>query len=117
MFKLGRDVNVCVNEREIGVFWFCSCNFFVVFYLGMYLIDLVFIEEGILNFIEEGFVNFFKMRMVGGNFISSLFLVILVVYGEEVKVMKVIVYFLILRGKRWWLLGLMFDVGRLRGFG
>ena len=34
-------------------------------YLGMYLTDLAFIEEGTPNFTEEGLVNFSKMRMVG----------------------------------------------------
>lgn len=106
-----------MNEREIGAFWSCSCNPPAVPYLGMYLTDLAFIEEGTPNFTEEGLVNFSKMRMVGGNFISSLFLVTSVAYGEEAKVMKVTVYFLTSRGKRWWPLSLMPDVGRLRGFG
>lgn len=62
-----------VNELENGVCWFCSCNPPAVPYLGMYLTDLAFIEEGTPNFTEEGLVNFSKMRMVGGNFIISLF--------------------------------------------
>ncbi|KAK7496823.1 hypothetical protein BaRGS_00011803, partial [Batillaria attramentaria] len=33
-------------------------------YLGMYLTDLSFIEEGTPNFTEEGLVNFSKMRMI-----------------------------------------------------
>uniref|UniRef100_A0A3Q3WPI4 Ras protein-specific guanine nucleotide-releasing factor 2a n=1 Tax=Mola mola TaxID=94237 RepID=A0A3Q3WPI4_MOLML len=33
-------------------------------YLGMYLTDLAFIEEGTPNFTEEGLVNFSKMRMI-----------------------------------------------------
>lgn len=45
----------------------CSCNPPAVPYLGMYLTDLAFIEEGTPNFTEEGLVNFSKMRMVGLN--------------------------------------------------
>ncbi|ESP05610.1 hypothetical protein LOTGIDRAFT_181403 [Lottia gigantea] len=33
-------------------------------YLGMYLTDLSFIEEGTPNFTDEGLVNFSKMRMI-----------------------------------------------------
>lgn len=33
-------------------------------YLGLYLTDLSFIEEGTPNFTEEGLLNFSKMRMV-----------------------------------------------------
>ena len=33
-------------------------------YLGMYLSDLSFIEEGTNNITEDGLVNFSKMRMV-----------------------------------------------------
>lgn len=33
-------------------------------YLGMYLTDLSFIEEGTPNFTQEGLLNFSKMRMV-----------------------------------------------------
>uniref|UniRef100_A0A8C6EI69 Ras protein specific guanine nucleotide releasing factor 2 n=1 Tax=Microcebus murinus TaxID=30608 RepID=A0A8C6EI69_MICMU len=40
------------------------CNPPAVPYLGMYLTDLAFIEEGTPNFTEEGLVNFSKMRMI-----------------------------------------------------
>ncbi|XP_028614784.1 ras-specific guanine nucleotide-releasing factor 1 isoform X3 [Grammomys surdaster] len=33
-------------------------------YLGIYLTDLVFIEEGTPNYTEEGLINFSKMRMI-----------------------------------------------------
>ncbi|GAB0205996.1 ras-specific guanine nucleotide-releasing factor 2 [Grus japonensis] len=41
-----------------------DCNPPAVPYLGMYLTDLAFIEEGTPNFTEEGLVNFSKMRMI-----------------------------------------------------
>ncbi|XP_029430008.1 ras-specific guanine nucleotide-releasing factor 2 [Rhinatrema bivittatum] len=41
-----------------------KCNPPSVPYLGMYLTDLAFIEEGTPNFTEEGLVNFSKMRMI-----------------------------------------------------
>ncbi|GCB78774.1 hypothetical protein scyTo_0019455, partial [Scyliorhinus torazame] len=41
-----------------------NCNPPCVPYLGMYLTDLAFIEEGTPNFTEEGLVNFSKMRML-----------------------------------------------------
>ncbi|KAG2466366.1 RGRF2 factor, partial [Polypterus senegalus] len=41
-----------------------NCNPPCVPYLGMYLTDLAFIEEGTPNFTEEGLVNFSKMRMI-----------------------------------------------------
>uniref|UniRef100_A0A4W5QQR5 Ras protein specific guanine nucleotide releasing factor 2 n=1 Tax=Hucho hucho TaxID=62062 RepID=A0A4W5QQR5_9TELE len=41
-----------------------NCNPPCVPYLGMYLTDLAFIEEGTPNFTEEGLVNFSKMRMM-----------------------------------------------------
>uniref|UniRef100_H2UEE8 Ras protein specific guanine nucleotide releasing factor 2 n=1 Tax=Takifugu rubripes TaxID=31033 RepID=H2UEE8_TAKRU len=44
-----------------------NCNPPCVPYLGMYLTDLAFIEEGTPNFTEEGLVNFSKMRMVGAR--------------------------------------------------
>nr|XP_032809166.1 ras-specific guanine nucleotide-releasing factor 2 isoform X1 [Petromyzon marinus] len=41
-----------------------SCDPPCVPYVGMYLTDLAFIEEGTPNFTEEGLVNFSKMRMI-----------------------------------------------------
>ncbi|CAL8385170.1 unnamed protein product, partial [Gadus morhua 'NCC'] len=41
-----------------------NCNPPCVPYLGMYLTDLAFIEEGTPNFTAEGLVNFSKMRMI-----------------------------------------------------
>ncbi|XP_016894024.1 ras-specific guanine nucleotide-releasing factor 2 isoform X2 [Cynoglossus semilaevis] len=41
-----------------------NCNPPCVPYLGMYLTDLAFIEEGTPNFTEQGLVNFSKMRMI-----------------------------------------------------
>ena len=38
-------------------------------YLGMYLTDLSFIEEGTPNFTEDGLLNFSKMRMVYTEYI------------------------------------------------
>ncbi len=44
-------------------------------YLGMYLTDLSFIEEGTPNFTDDGLLNFSKMRMVsvleGGGEVGS----------------------------------------------
>lgn len=61
--------NYVVKQLIKCVFFFfsmsCSCNPPSVPYLGMYLTDLAFIEEGTPNFTEEGLVNFSKMRMVG----------------------------------------------------
>ena len=36
-------------------------------YLGMYLTELSFIEEGTPNFTDDGLLNFAKMRMVRGS--------------------------------------------------
>ncbi|XP_018600534.1 ras-specific guanine nucleotide-releasing factor 2-like [Scleropages formosus] len=41
-----------------------KCNPPCVPYLGMYLTDLHFTEEGTPNLTEEGLVNFSKMRMI-----------------------------------------------------
>lgn len=43
-------------------------------YLGMYLSDLTFIEEGTPNFTDNGLLNFAKMRMVSYNSKTSKFL-------------------------------------------
>lgn len=41
-----------------------NCDPPCVPYLGMYLTDLAFIEEGTPNYTEDGLVNFSKMRMI-----------------------------------------------------
>lgn len=64
-------MDTCGDEHDNSTSWSCSCNPPAVPYLGMYLTDLAFIEEGTPNFTEEGLVNFSKMRMVGENFIQS----------------------------------------------
>uniref|UniRef100_A0A8B9Y9M4 Ras protein specific guanine nucleotide releasing factor 1 n=1 Tax=Bos mutus grunniens TaxID=30521 RepID=A0A8B9Y9M4_BOSMU len=47
-----------------------NCDPPCVPYLGMYLTDLAFIEEGTPNYTEDGLVNFSKMRMM--RMVSSL---------------------------------------------
>ena len=47
---------------------FNSCDPPCVPYLGYYLTDLAFIEEGTPNFNDAGLVNFSKMRMVRFNY-------------------------------------------------
>lgn len=45
-------------------YFLTSCDPPCVPYLGMYLTDLAFIEEGTPNYTEDNLVNFSKMRMV-----------------------------------------------------
>jgi hypothetical protein len=44
--------------------FFIRCDPPCIPYLGIYLSDLTFIEEGTPNFTENGLLNFAKMRMV-----------------------------------------------------
>ena len=62
-------MDTCVNELVNSASCSFCCNPPAVPYLGMYLTDLAFIEEGTPNFTEEGLVNFSKMRMVGSSFV------------------------------------------------
>uniref|UniRef100_A0A7N8XHX5 Ras protein-specific guanine nucleotide-releasing factor 2a n=1 Tax=Mastacembelus armatus TaxID=205130 RepID=A0A7N8XHX5_9TELE len=69
-----------------------NCNPPCVPYLGMYLTDLAFIEEGTPNFTEEGLVNFSKMRMVKNRFICvSVFLILSVRFVTQVLLDKTLV--------------------------
>ena len=54
------------------MFW-CRCDPPSIPYLGIYLSDLTFIDEGTPNFTEKGLLNFAKMRMVFVFDISKLF--------------------------------------------
>ncbi|GAB1294518.1 Ras-specific guanine nucleotide-releasing factor 1 [Apodemus speciosus] len=57
----GRFKNLREALRKSPV---CLCDPPCVPYLGMYLTDLVFIEEGTPSYTEDGLVNFSKMRMI-----------------------------------------------------
>lgn len=72
-------------------------------YLGFYLTDLAFIEDGTPNNNENGLINFSKMRMVRSCFFENLVHLILRarrwVYLQVVscEVLKIVVYFLCFR--------------------
>lgn len=52
-------------------------------YLGMYLTDLSFIEEGTPNFTEDGLLNFSKMRMVSIILIKKILSSVLFLQEEN----------------------------------
>nr|XP_014433539.2 ras-specific guanine nucleotide-releasing factor 1 [Pelodiscus sinensis] len=58
--RLGASEGRFKNLREA----LKNCDPPCVPYLGMYLTDLAFIEEGTPNYTEDGLVNFSKMRMI-----------------------------------------------------
>uniref|UniRef100_A0AAQ5ZK68 Ras protein specific guanine nucleotide releasing factor 1 n=1 Tax=Amphiprion ocellaris TaxID=80972 RepID=A0AAQ5ZK68_AMPOC len=53
-----------VSSEASSFSLFCNCDPPCVPYLGMYLTDLAFIEEGTPNYTEDNLVNFSKMRMI-----------------------------------------------------
>ena len=56
--------NMCSKPVHRVSRFLSSCDPPCVPYLGMYLTDLAFIEEGTPNYTEDNLVNFSKMRMV-----------------------------------------------------
>ncbi|XP_021936755.1 ras-specific guanine nucleotide-releasing factor 2-like isoform X3 [Zootermopsis nevadensis] len=75
-------------------------------YLGMYLTDLSFIEEGTPNFTEDGLLNFSKMRMLCGsrrmNLIDILLLPSWIFKKKIIQKLFLILYFCSYHIRKYW---------------
>ena len=57
-------IGILLEMKFINSIMLSRCDPPSIPYLGIYLSDLTFIEEGTPNFTEKGLLNFAKMRMV-----------------------------------------------------